>query len=663
MKKSLKPLSCNILQNSCHERVRDIGKPQLTCSHPCPSDLISNTACITAESENKQWSPNPTNIPPMGAQNQFVPLQPPRDNPMSPGTSPWSNPAAAPSGPAMGVQAPPVPPQQLPRVTAGPPNLSVPVTAPLSPGPAGQAPPPPQQLPTVTPIPPSAPVHVVPPAPFNKPAAPPPSPAMGAQPPPVPQQLPRVAPTPPRPQVTPVPPSAPVRVTTQAPCGKPPVAPMSPAMGQRPSPQVQKPKTVTPPPPPAPAIERKQPSQNRAAAVAPPVRTGSSVPAPPRASNEKKSPQPAVAKPPNPVRKAESKSKVNVPSPGNKKGSNANVSPQPRARSSSAKRCVSDPILTPVTDEFPTEEWEGQWVAPKQIIVEERRKWPWKQEIGAGLQAKPTVQVQKPAPVSPAPAVVKKEQPRPQVVAAAQVQPPAPTKWKSVPMDLNAPSALSSAPKGAAPKRCFSDPIVTPVSDEFPTEDTGGQWVAPKQIVALERRHFVRRDDCLDGAPHRGDDRIISNPVVTPCTDEYPTLSEAEKEAFLKETAKAKEEVKPPPARPPAAPASAEVRKLTTAQPNTTVTAVSSDARSRPSKERTSVTQVPGSTEAPRSRGLSVSKEQLKKKAKRRSRRSRDTRRDKKEKSKGVIETITKILKPCSRRSHRPHSKNAAVKN
>ncbi|VDM74793.1 unnamed protein product [Strongylus vulgaris] len=35
-----------------------------------------------------------------------------------------------------------------------------------------------------------------------------------------------------------------------------------------------------------------------------------------------------------------------------------------------AKRCVSDPIVTPVTDEFPTENLEDQWVAPKEIIAE-----------------------------------------------------------------------------------------------------------------------------------------------------------------------------------------------------------------------------------------------------------------------------------------------------
>ncbi|KIH47655.1 hypothetical protein ANCDUO_22281 [Ancylostoma duodenale] len=449
------------------------------------------------------------------------------------------------------------------------------------------------------PVPPSAPVPVAAQVPNSRPAA-----ASSA---------------------TPVSPRAPVRVAAPAPPSKPAVAPPSPAMATRPSPRVEKSKTVTPPPPVTNVNEKKPPPQNRAAVVAQPSRPGKALPTPPKAVKEKKSRQvnitavkAAAVKPPAPVRTADSKAKV--PSPGNKKGSN--TSPQPRARSSSAKRCVSDPILTPVTDEFPTEEWEGQWVAPKEIIVEERRKWPWKEEKAAGGGTKP-----KQAPASPAAVVVQKEQPRTAPVAATQVQAP----------------------------KCLSDPIVTPVTDEFPSEENTGEWVAPKQIIALERRHFVRRDDCLDGMPHKGDDRVISNPVVTPCTDEYPTLSEGEREAFLKETAKAKEVVKPPqPLQPAHTPS--EMRTDMNTQTSTTVTPV---ARSRASNERTNATQVAGSTEANRSKGQSNSKEQPRKKGKRKSRRARDTKRDKKEKSKGVIETIAKILKPCSKRSH---SKKAAVK-
>lgn len=40
--------------------------------------------------------------------------------------------------------------------------------------------------------------------------------------------------------------------------------------------------------------------------------------------------------------------------------------------------------------------------------------------------------------------------------------------------------------------------------------------------------------------------RIISNPIVTPCTDEYPSPNDAEREAFHKEAAKPKEDVKVP---------------------------------------------------------------------------------------------------------------------
>ncbi|RCN33649.1 hypothetical protein ANCCAN_20510 [Ancylostoma caninum] len=264
------------------------------------------------------------------------------------------------------------------------------------------------------------------------------------------------------------------------------------------------------------------------------------------------------------------------------------------------------------------------------------------------------VPLQKQGQASPAAVVVQKEQPRIAPVAATQVQ--APVRCRSVPLDLNA-SNMSAAPRNVSAKKCLSDPIVTPVTDEFPTEDTV-EWVAPKQIIALERRHFVRRDDCLDGTPHKGDDRVISNPIVTPCTDEYPTLSEGEREAFLKETTKAKEEVKPPQ---PHQFAPTPAKDMNT-QASTTITPI---ARSRPSNERTNATQqtnatqVAGSTEANRSKGQHNSKEQVRKKGKRKSRRARDTKRDKKEKSKGLIETITKILKPCSKRSH---SKKTAVK-
>ncbi|KAL6742780.1 hypothetical protein Aduo_015893 [Ancylostoma duodenale] len=570
---------------------------KMTDRTPNSVDLISNSACITAESENKQSSPNPTNVGfSSGIHNQTTKIF-------------WQTQHCVDhiyhtklQIPPMGAQNP-VPPSAPVPVAAQVPN-SRPAAASSSPAMVPQTPPP-------TPAPP--------------------------RPPPIPQQLPVVPPVPPRLQATPVSPRAPVRVAAPAPPSKPAVAPPSPAMATRPSPRVEKSKTVTPPPPVTNVNEKKPPPQNRAAVAAQPSRPGKALPTPPKAVKEKKSGQAAAVKPPAPVRTADSKAKV--PSPGNKKGSN--TSPQPRARSSSAKRCVSDPILTPVTDEFPTEEWEGQWVAPKEIIVEERRKWPWKEEKAAGGGTKP-----KQAPASPAAVVVQKEQPRTAPVAATQVQ--APVRCRSVPLGLNAPNILSAASKNVSAKKCLSDPIVTPVTDEFPSEENTGEWVAPKQIIALERRHFVRRDDCLDGVPHKGDDRVISNPVVTPCTDEYPTLSEGEREAFLKETAKAKEVVKPPqPLQPAHTPS--EMRTDMNTQTSTTVTPV---ARSRASNERTNATQVAGSTEANRSKGQSNSKEQPRKKGKRKSRRARDTKRDKKEKSKGVIETIAKILKPCSKRSH-----------
>ncbi|ETN78216.1 hypothetical protein NECAME_10499 [Necator americanus] len=49
---------------------------------------------------------------------------------------------------------------------------------------------------------------------------------------------------------------------------------------------------------------------------------------------------------------------------------------------------LSDPIVTPVSDEFPTEDLEGQWVPPKEIVVEEKPKLPSKAKGGA-KEAKP----------------------------------------------------------------------------------------------------------------------------------------------------------------------------------------------------------------------------------------------------------------------------------
>ncbi|RCN33650.1 hypothetical protein ANCCAN_20511 [Ancylostoma caninum] len=301
----------------------------------------------------------------MGAQKPFAVQEAPRNAPMSPGRSdrinqtPQSKPAVALSCPTQDTQAPSVTSQELPRVA---------------------------------PVPPSAPTPVAAQVPNSRPAAAPSSPAMGAQTPlpptplrPVPQHLPVVPPVPPRPQATPVPPSAPVRVAVPALPSKPALAPPSPAMATRPPPPGEKSKAVTPPPPVANDNEKKPPLQNRVAVAAQPSRPGKALPTPPRNSKEKKLGQAAAVKPSAPVKTADSK--ADVPVPGNKK--DVDKSTQPRARSSSAKRCVSDPILTPVTDEFPTEEWEGQWVAPEKIIVEERRKWPWKEDKAGRGGTKP----------------------------------------------------------------------------------------------------------------------------------------------------------------------------------------------------------------------------------------------------------------------------------
>ncbi|KAK6755179.1 hypothetical protein RB195_013888 [Necator americanus] len=175
---------------------------------------------------------------------------------------------------------------------------------------------------------------------------------------------------------------------------------------------------------------------------------------------------------------------------------------------------LSDPIVTPVSDEFPTEDLEGQWVPPKEIVVEEKPKLASKAKGGA--------KEEKPTCVGPS-GVVKKE---------------------LTPLEQKVATTTNVASKGVAVKKSISDPIVTPVSDEFPTEDSK-EWIAPKEVIAREQRFFVRRDNCLDGDQHKGDERIISDPLVSPCTDEYPTPTDADKEAMQKVDVKLTGDVKP----------------------------------------------------------------------------------------------------------------------
>ncbi|KAK6755181.1 hypothetical protein RB195_013888 [Necator americanus] len=117
-------------------------------------------------------------------------------------------------------------------------------------------------------------------------------------------------------------------------------------------------------------------------------------------------------------------------------------------------------------------------------------------------------------------------------------------KKELTPLEQKVATTTNVASKGVAVKKSISDPIVTPVSDEFPTEDSK-EWIAPKEVIAREQRFFVRRDNCLDGDQHKGDERIISDPLVSPCTDEYPTPTDADKEAMQKVDVKLTGDVKP----------------------------------------------------------------------------------------------------------------------
>ncbi|KHJ87824.1 hypothetical protein OESDEN_12393 [Oesophagostomum dentatum] len=87
------------------------------------------------------------------------------------------------------------------------------------------------------------------------------------------------------------------------------------------------------------------------------------------------------------------------------------------------------------------------------------------------------------------------------------------------------------------PPKCLSDPIVTPVTDEFPSEESR-LWVAPKEVGAEKDQASVRKDYYADGNVHKGDKRIVSDPIVTPCTDEYPT--EKDEKAVIKREVKIK---------------------------------------------------------------------------------------------------------------------------
>ncbi|KAK6043819.1 hypothetical protein COOONC_18676 [Cooperia oncophora] len=114
----------------------------------------------------------------------------------------------------------------------------------------------------------------------------------------------------------------------------------------------------------------------------------------------------------------------------------------------------------------------------------------------------------------------------------AATLPASPTVQKKTAQAITKPQVEKVVtPKRRGSLKCLSDPIVTPVSDEYPTEDLHGDWIAPAVIDAKPK---LRRRDTYDKAAEASDKNIISNPILTPRTDEYPTpTDEVEKSMQL----------------------------------------------------------------------------------------------------------------------------------
>ncbi|VDP00958.1 unnamed protein product [Heligmosomoides polygyrus] len=75
--------------------------------------------------------------------------------------------------------------------------------------------------------------------------------------------------------------------------------------------------------------------------------------------------------------------------------------------------------------------------------------------------------------------------------------------------------------------RLLSDPIVTPCTDQFPTEEWEGQWIAPAVIFVHD--NVTGKAEAPSGT-HTSTKLLVSDPIVTPRTDEYPTPPKEELE-------------------------------------------------------------------------------------------------------------------------------------
>ncbi|CAJ0589147.1 unnamed protein product [Cylicocyclus nassatus] len=200
------------------------------------------------------------------------------------------------------------------------------------------------------------------------------------------------------------------------------------------------------------------------------------------------------------------------------------------------KKCLSNPILTPVSDGFPTENWDGEWTAPKKII--EERSLP----VRVRRSATPKEVDRAPPPSKTAQIFKTPENTHGLKLTEKSLTPMEKTPKKEKPSQVWRGEKIIGPPEniGNIAAKCLSDPIVTPVTDEFPSENTEGQWIAPNFLKATKQRPLVQITDHADKISHK---RIISNPIVTPCTDEYPSEGDkSELQKFKSEEKLAKSE-------------------------------------------------------------------------------------------------------------------------
>ncbi|EYC19836.1 hypothetical protein Y032_0023g744 [Ancylostoma ceylanicum] len=125
------------------------------------------------------------------------------------------------------------------------------------------------------------------------------------------------------------------------------------------------------------------------------------------------------------------------------------------------------------------------------------------------------------------------------------------TNWRHIWISVNLILSVTD-------RRVLSNPIVTPVTDEFPTEDKD----EPKQKPEEEGKGKDKKELGRNGGKltpvksevvinyaakknKKGSDRNISNPIVTPVSDEFPTEEEQKNVENKKDDAGKDPQVKP----------------------------------------------------------------------------------------------------------------------